>query len=251
MHVIIIKWWIIKPCVNYLKPFLFVQYHWKTISEMYIASPLWHALICFHRFYVHYIFVRFQYIDVSTAFSVDSAFCCIRVIHLVFHYLTVMMHEFILLMKLDKNCFPDNTLSYCKMTLNNGKVLISYAKLKPFIPRILWVHFNTVTNMEIWNNISLKCGLKLNYATYALNRYTPLVQRAVFIAVVWWHPGASLQFYHILLVHGTVYPYGGSGHHSLCMAGTNKRTTLSLLLISLVGEFIHSFLCRWLSARLQ
>ena len=40
MHVILIKWWIIKILI-YSKQFLFVQHHWKSINEIYIASPLW------------------------------------------------------------------------------------------------------------------------------------------------------------------------------------------------------------------
>ena len=37
MHVMIIKY----EWLNDLKPFLLGQYHWKSINEMYNASPLW------------------------------------------------------------------------------------------------------------------------------------------------------------------------------------------------------------------
>ena len=36
MHVVVVGWWMVKPW----KRFLCAQYHWKSITEMYIASPL-------------------------------------------------------------------------------------------------------------------------------------------------------------------------------------------------------------------
>ena len=36
MHVVVVGWWMVKPW----KRFLYAQYHWKSFTEMFIASPL-------------------------------------------------------------------------------------------------------------------------------------------------------------------------------------------------------------------
>ena len=63
MQVIMIEWWILKL----LKLFVSVLVHWKSINEMYIASPLW--IWGFKIEGLVSIYLRFQWIDWSVSIN--------------------------------------------------------------------------------------------------------------------------------------------------------------------------------------
>ena len=50
MHVIIIQWWMI---ILLKTIFVCVQYHWKSITEMHIASLLWYSVFKPGSYYMY------------------------------------------------------------------------------------------------------------------------------------------------------------------------------------------------------
>ena len=147
------------------------------VLESFSAFWTWSVMnefFCVHLYTFYVISIplsTFPCLDVVTAFfihsciyiswfSVASALCCIRLIHLIFLYLTVMLYAFILLIKLDNN-FSIQFLWACIIMLS--PICETRKKSKYFIMKI-----------------SLKCWLKLNFVTYLLNKWLPFNSACVF-----------------------------------------------------------------------